>query len=78
MSLTEWLLEKHGPFMDLQELADLQRIKKTSVYQQIYLGNLDIPHVKRGKKYLFPTTEVAKYFEERIQSSAIADSEEHL
>ncbi len=53
--------------MDLQELADLLRLKKTSVYQQIYLGQLDIPHIKRGKKYLFPTTETAEYLQEQMR-----------
>lgn len=56
------LLERYGPFMDLEELADLLRIKKQSMYQQIYRGQMDVPHVRRGKKYLFPTQEVAKYF----------------
>lgn len=60
------LLEKYGPFMDLEELADLLRIKKQSMYQQIYRGKLDIPHVRRGKKYLFPTQEVAEYFTSRL------------
>lgn len=53
--------------MDLQELADLLRLKKTSVYQQIYLGQLDIPHIKRGKKYLFPTSETAMYLQNQMQ-----------
>jgi hypothetical protein len=61
------LLDKYGPFMDLNELADLLRLKKTSVYQQIYLGQLDIPHIKRGKKYLFPTSETAAYLSKQMQ-----------
>lgn len=61
------LLEKYGPFMDLQELADLLRLKKTSVYQQIYQGQLDIPHIKRGKKYLFPTEQTANYLQSQMQ-----------
>lgn len=60
------LLEKYGPFMDLEELAVLLRIKKQSLYQQIYREGLDIPHVKRGKKYLFPTQEVANYFTSQL------------
>jgi len=60
------LLEKYGPFMDLEELAVLLKIKKQSLYQQIYREGLDIPHVKRGKKYLFPTQEVAKYFTSQL------------
>jgi hypothetical protein len=67
MPLTSLLLAKYGPFMDLQELADLLRLKKTSVYQQIYLGQLDIPHIKRGKKYLFPTSETAVYLQNQMQ-----------
>jgi|TARA_R110000823_G_scaffold46894_1_gene119946 hypothetical protein len=67
MPLTELLQKKYGPLMDLQELADLLRLKKTSVYQQIYLGQLDIPHIKRGKKYLFPTTETAEYLQGQMQ-----------
>lgn len=61
------LLEKYGPFMDLQELADLLRLKKASVYQQIYQGQLDIPHLKRGKKYLFPTEQTAEYLQSQMQ-----------
>jgi hypothetical protein len=56
--MEELLLDKYGPLMDLEELAVLLRIKKQSLYQQIYREGLDIPHVKRGKKYLFPTQEV--------------------
>ena len=67
MALTTLLLEKYGPFMDLQELADLLRLKKTSLYQQIYLGQLDIPHIKRGKKYLFPTSETAEFLQKQMQ-----------
>ena len=52
--------------MDLEELADLMRIKRQSMYQQIYRGQLDVPHVKRGKKYLFPTQEVAAYFTSQL------------
>lgn len=55
------LLEKYGPFMDLEELALLLKVKKQTIYQQTYKGLLDIPHIKRGKKYLFPTLEVAAH-----------------
>lgn len=52
----------YGPFMDLDELATVLKVKRQSMYQQIYRGHLDIPYVKRGKKYLFPTEAVAEYF----------------
>jgi excisionase family DNA binding protein len=63
MTLEDWMIDKYGPFMDTEELAGLLRIKKTTVYNQIYEGRLALPHVKRGKKYLFPTVEVAKHLE---------------
>ena len=64
--MEELLIERYGAFMDLEELAEVLRIKKQSVYQQIYRGQLDIPHIKRGKKYLFPTQEVARYFTSQL------------
>ena len=63
MTLEDWMIDKYGPFMDTEELASLLRIKKSTVYNQIYEGRLTLPHVKRGKKYLFPTVEVAKHLE---------------
>ena len=63
------LSEKYGPFMDTEELAELFKIKQPSLYQQIYKGLLDIAHVKRGKKYLFPTHEVSKYITANLSTS---------
>lgn len=68
--MEELLVKQYGPFMDLEELAELMRLKKSSMYQQIYRGGLEIPHVKRGKKYLFPTPEVAKYFTNHLNFPA--------
>lgn len=64
--MAELLMEKYGPFMDMNDLSDLLKIKKQSMYQQIYHGRLNIPHAKLGKKYLFPTHEVAAYMTKRI------------
>lgn len=63
MTLRDWMIDKYGPFMDTDELASLMRIKKSTIYNQIYEGRLELPHVKRGKKYLFPTIEVARHLE---------------
>lgn len=52
--------------MDLSELAHLLRLNSQSIYQQIYRGKLDVPYLKHGKKYLFPTPEVACYLESKI------------
>jgi excisionase family DNA binding protein len=67
--MTSILAEQYGPFMDMEELANLFKIKKESMYQQIYNGKLDLPHVRRGKKYLFPTHEVAQYLEVRLDET---------
>jgi len=56
--MTEWMLEKYGPFMDVGELAEVLKIKKTTLYNQLYADKVGLPYVKRGKKYLFPTTAV--------------------
>jgi len=66
MKLEELILEKYGIFMNMDDVAELMKIKKTSLYQQIYQGTLDLPHIKEGKKYLFPSYDVAKYLEKRI------------
>jgi len=60
------LVEKYGLLMDLPEVASLLKVAPQSVYQQIYRGKLDVPHIKHGKKYLFPTPEVASYLESKI------------
>ena len=64
--MEELLLEKYGPLMDLPEIALLLKIEPKSIYQQIYRGKLNVPHIKHGKKYLFPTPEVASYLESKI------------
>ena len=71
MKLETSLVEKYGIFMDMEDLADLLKIKRESMYQQIYNGKLDIPHVKRGKKYLFPTHEVAVYLDNKLEETRI-------
>lgn len=64
--MEDLLVEKYGPLMDLLEIASLLKLAPQSVYQQIYRGKLDVPHIKHGKKYLFPTPEVASYLESKI------------
>jgi excisionase family DNA binding protein len=65
-SMEAMLVEEYGPFMDIDELASLLKIKRQSMYLNIYHGRLDIPHAKLGKKYLFPTTQVASFLEDKI------------
>ena len=66
MTLEDSLLKRYGIFMNIDDVAELMKIKRTSVYQQIYNGTLLLPHIKEGKKYLFPSDEVAQYLERQI------------
>ena len=67
-SMEAMLVEQFGPFMDIDELASLLKIKRQSMYQNIYHGRLDIPHAKLGKKYLFPTSSVAEFLDDQIST----------
>ena len=66
MKLEQLLLDRYGVFMNIDDVAELMKIKRTSVYQKIYLGTLQLPHIKEGKKYLFPSHDVARYLESNI------------
>ncbi|MDB9866413.1 helix-turn-helix domain-containing protein [Pseudomonadales bacterium] len=66
MKLEFALVERYGIFMTIDDLADLIKIKKASIYQQLYQGKLHIPHVKQGKRYLFQSAVVGKYLEDQI------------
>ena len=66
MTLEESILKRYGIFMNIDDVAELMKIKRTSVYQQIYLGTLQLPHIKEGKKYPFPSHDVAQYLESLI------------
>jgi len=66
MNLQEMLVEEYGPFMDIDELSKLLKVKRQSMYQQLYHGKLNITHAKLGKKYLFPTPAVAEYIDAKL------------
>mgnify|MGYP002620714909 CR=1 FL=1 len=67
----EWMLEKYGPFMDVSELAEVLKIQRNTLYNQLYADRVEIPYVKRGKKYLFPTLEVVQYLESAMQMRSV-------
>lgn len=62
MTFKETLEERYGPFMDLDELALLMKVKRRTLYQQMYRGTFEIPYVKSGKKVLFRTDQVVDWF----------------
>jgi len=59
--LMGYLTDQYGPIMDLDEVATALRLKKQTLYQQMYHNKFDIPRMKNGKKYLFHTTDVVEF-----------------
>lgn len=59
--LMDSLTAKYGPIMDLDEVAAALRLKKQTLYQQMYHNKFDIPRMKNGKKYLFLTSDVVDH-----------------
>jgi|TARA_B110000208_G_C11397412_1_gene294681 predicted site-specific integrase-resolvase len=53
--------------MDMDDLAGTLKIKPKSLYQRIYYGKLEIPHMKNGKKYPFNTEDVAEYIQSEFK-----------
>ena len=48
--MAEWMLDKYGPFMDLSELAEVLKVQRSTLYNQLYANKLDmilIPHQVR-------------------------------
>jgi len=60
-------MDKYGPFMDLDEIAAVLKLRRRTIYNKIYKGEMDIPHIKRGKRYLFPTLQVAEYLSKAVE-----------
>ncbi len=63
-ALEHKLNEQYGPLMDLQDLANLLRLERSTLYQQMYQNRFNIPRIRNGKKYLFQTADVAEYLVE--------------
>jgi hypothetical protein len=59
--LMGYLTDQYGPIMDLDEVAAALRLKKQTLYQQMYHNKFDIPRMKNGKKYLFHTADVVDH-----------------
>jgi len=52
--------------MTVDELADLVKANKQTIYNKLYRDELGIPHWRSGKRYLFPTEEVGKHIEANL------------
>lgn len=65
-TMQQFLLAKYGYFLDLNELAEVLKMTRGSLYKKIYSGTLALPYTKRAQKYLFPAVEVAVILESEI------------
>lgn len=55
-----FLLEQYGPFMSIEELAHMVKLKKSTIYNQVCAGTCMFPCFKVGKRLLFPTKAVSE------------------
>ncbi len=65
------LEDRYGLFMTVEDLAEVGRINKQTIYNKLYSDSLGIPHWRMGKRYLFPTRGVADYIENELKNSAV-------
>lgn len=64
------LEKKYGPFMTVEDLADLVKSNKQTIYNRLYNETLGIPHWRMGKRYLFPTEGVELYINKNMSFAA--------
>jgi len=59
--MDDYLVEVYGPLMTIEELAVVLKTTKQTLYKKLSTKELDISHIRIGKKYLFNTTKVAAH-----------------
>lgn len=62
------LQDRYGPFMTIADVSEALNIEKQTLYNQSCKGDLEIPHVKMGKRILFPTAGVGDYLLAKLAS----------
>lgn len=72
----ELLREKYQEVMKVEDLADMLRITKQTLYIQMAKGDFPIQYGKIGKHYLFNTEHVADWLEEPGSSQTGFDANE--
>ena len=61
--MKEEIQERYGPFMTVEDLADLVKVNKQTIYNSLYDESLGIPHWRMGRRYLFPTDGVIAHIQ---------------
>ncbi len=68
-TLAEHYLSTYGGFMTIEQLANELHLSRHALYSQLSDPDFDIPHMKRGRRYLFPTIEVAGYLQNMLDKT---------
>jgi excisionase family DNA binding protein len=56
--------------MTVEDLANLVKTNKQTIYNRLYNETLGIPHWRMGKRYLFPTEGVEIYINQSMSPAA--------
>jgi hypothetical protein len=73
MLLQAFVFERYGARLDLDELAELLKLEKTTVYKQLSAGTFAIPTYREGKRLFADCRDVAEYLDRcRAQAKAAA------
>jgi excisionase family DNA binding protein len=59
--MKEVLLQSYGPMMTVDELAELLRITRQTLYTNLNSPDFPIKYARLGKRYLFNTEHVSDY-----------------
>jgi excisionase family DNA binding protein len=54
--------------MTVEDLAEVVKSNKQTIYNKLYDESLGIPHWRMGKRYLFPTEGVAHYISAQLEA----------
>jgi excisionase family DNA binding protein len=66
--MIEVLESRYGLFMTVEDLAEVVKSNKQTIYNRLYDESLGIPHWRMGKRYLFPTEGVADYISAQLET----------
>ena len=59
-----WLLEKYGPRLTIDQLAEVLDLEPRTIYNQVSAGSLGIPTYKDGAKRFADIRDVSAYLDE--------------
>jgi hypothetical protein len=65
----EWLLERFGPTLNLDEIAEVLKKAPGSLRNDYYAGRLQIPTYREGARRVAAVADVAAYLESRRQEA---------